>query len=61
MILFNQEEARQSGHCGEVKLFTCPGMIININGVFHFLTAGHTLQDWDNALRNEQIIIHSSG
>lgn len=44
----------------EVKFDAFPGVIINIRGVFHFLTAGHILQDLDNALRKEKVIIHSS-
>ena len=44
----------------EIIFDAFPGVIINIRGIFHFLTAGHILQDLDDALRKEKVIIHSS-
>jgi hypothetical protein len=45
---------------GEVLFFACPGIIICIRGICHFLTAGHILQDWKNNLSQERVILHSA-
>jgi len=38
----------------EVQFFACPGIIISIRGICHFLTAGHTLQDWTTEAKKEK-------
>jgi len=39
----------------EARFFACPGTIICIRGIYHFLTAGHTLREWDTLIRRGQV------
>ena len=44
----------------EVKFDATSGLIINIRGVYYFLTAGHILKNLEEALRSENVLIHGS-
>lgn len=55
-----QQLDENSTPVGENQFDACPGIIICIRGICYFLTAGHTLQDWDNNLRYKKIIVHSA-
>jgi|GEM_PF-1752621 len=44
----------------ELKFDAFPGIIINIRGIFYFLTAGHILKNLDTELSNDKVLIHNS-
>jgi hypothetical protein len=58
-IIFQELNEKKEPN-GEMKSFLCSGLIINVRGYTYFLTAGHALQRWDDLLREEKVIIHSS-
>ena len=50
----------EAGPIGEPLFFVCPGTIIYIRGVSAFLTAGHTLKDWTEALHQHKVRVISA-
>lgn len=54
------QECNEIGPTGEPRFFACPGTIICIRGVYSLLTAGHTLKDWDEAIRRGRVRVLSA-
>ena len=45
---------------GDIKFDASPGIVINIRGIYYFLTAGHILKDLENLLSKKMALIYSS-
>ena len=50
----------RTGETGEIEFFSHSGTVINIGGIFFFLTAGHILREWEKSLQEKQLTIESA-
>lgn len=59
-LCITYQQNSDSGPTEATNLFACPGTVICVRNMMFFVTAGHTLKEWDKLIRRGEVIIHKA-